>query len=208
MTNTDSNSIFHNPEIRLERVRYAGMGNTCDGRGRKTASSRGYNAERLASATLDEYRLYRNSGSDSWYDTHIFQSSSSESIWVETKSCVQRYPSEQYGRFRIWKRNHDELVNRITDLSLNSSHAEPVAIYFFVVYSVRRGREMEIGKMAVPAEMVDSVLDRWSIMNHSSMGISEYRDISWNHLLTQLEVSREEFKSANAIDLTSGKLIL
>lgn len=207
MATDDSEPLFQRPWVKLEHVRNWIPGNCCDGRGRKTASARGYNAERLAQATLHDFRYTQPRSIDSWHDTFINPTDDSL-VWVEIKSCINRYPSGPYGRFRIWKRNHDALIERINDPYADTDVDESFAVYFFVVYRVEYGLEREVGKMTVPLEMVDLIIDNWSMVDHSTMGKSKYRDISWNHLLTKLEISREEFESADAIDITSGKHIL
>jgi len=203
MAINDSEPLIRNPGVKLEYVRYWEPGNDCDGRGKKAASSRGYNAERLAHASLHDCKPRSPYNGDSCYDTVAFTTDDSL-VWVEIKSCINRYPSGQYGRFRIWKRNHDALIDKINNPYGNNSFA----VYYFIVYRINVGHEWEVGKMTVSLEVVDSLIDSWSVIDHSTMGDCEYRDISWNHLLTQLDISREEFKSADAIDLTSGKQIL
>lgn len=187
-----------NPEIKLEDVREEVGANTCEGRGRATASGRGYNAERLATAVFHE------SG-------HIFRwsvrpyvdafSSSEISYYIEVKSCVNRYQSStkelgRYGQFKIWRGHHTRLQ------VLNSYFDLRKAIYFFVVYSVVDGVEKEVGKLIAPFEMVDDALDNWSSEDHVTMGEQESRQISWYLLLKRLGVSKERFKTEDIIDLT------
>lgn len=207
MATDDSEPLIQSPEVKLEHVRFWDPGNDCLGRGKKAASARGYNAERLAHASLHSYKPITLISDDSCYDTVAFTTDDSL-VRVEIKSCINKYPSGQYGRFRIWKRNHDGLIDKINDIHVDESVDELSAIYYFVVYRIKVEHELEVGKMAVPLEVVDSLIDSWSVIDHSTMGKCEYKDISWNHLLTQLNISREEFKSADAIDLTSGKHIL
>lgn len=207
MATNDSESIIQRPSVKLEHVAYWKPGNKCDGRGKKSASSRGYNAERLAQAALYSFHFPLPVSLDSWHDTFLNPTDDS-ALWVEAKSCISRYPSGQYGRFRIWKRNHDALVKRINNPSYEPYDDGSYGIYFFVVYRIKYGLEEEVGKMVVPVNRVDSIIDSWSEVDHSTMGKCKYRDLSWNHLLTELDVSREEFKSADAIDLTAGKQIL
>jgi len=202
MATNDSEPLIRHPGVKLEYVRYWDPGNDCDGRGKKAASARGYNAERLAHASLHERKPWTPYSDDSCYDT-IAVTTDDALVRVEIKSCINRYPSGQYGRFRIWKRNHDALIDKMDDYV-----PESFAVYYFVVYRIEAGHELEVGKMTVPLEVVDSLIDSWSVIDHSTMGKCKYKDTSWNHLLTQLDISREEFKSADAIDLTSGKQIL
>jgi len=203
MATNDSEPLIRNPGVKLEYVRFWEPGNDCVGRGKKAASARGYNAERLAHASLHDYKPWSPYSNDPCYDTEAFTTDDSL-VRVEIKSCINRYPSGQYGRFRIWKRNHNALIDNINDFYDDNSFA----VYYFIVYRIEVGHELEVGKMTVPLEMIDSLIDSWSVIDHSTMGKCMYKDISWNHLLTQLDISREEFKSADAIDLTSGKQIL
>lgn len=201
MATDDTEPLIQHPDIKLEYVRYWEPGNNCDGRGKKSASARGYNAERLAHASLNECIPWIPYSDDSCYDTIALTDDSL--AWVETKSCINRYPSGQYGRFRIWKRNHNALIDKV-----NYYSSDPFAVYYFVVYRIEHGLDKEVGKMIVLLDAIDSLIDSWSVIDHSTMGKCMYKDISWNHLLTQLDISRDEFKSADAIDLTSGKHIL
>ena len=207
MATNDSEPLIQNPGVKLEYVRFWEPGNDCVGRGKKAASSRGYNAERLAHASFYNYPYRTPCSNDSCYDT-LIKPSDDSLVKVEIKSCINRYPSGQYGRFRIWKRNHDALIDRINNPHVDAYVDESSAVYYFIVYRIEVGHELEVGKMTVPIEMIDSLIDSWSLIDHSTMGKCKYKDISWNHLLTQLDISRDEFKSADAIDLTSGKHIL
>lgn len=202
MAPNDSEPLIQHPGIKLEYVRFWEPGNDCVGRGKKAASARGYNAERLAHASLHDYKPRTPYSDDSCYDT-VAISTDDSLVRVEIKSCINRYPSGQYGRFRIWKRNHDALIDKMDD-----NVDESFAVYYFVVYRIEVGHELEVGKMTVPLKVVDPLIDSWSVIDHSTMGKCKYKDISWTSLLTKLDISREEFKSADAIDLTSGKQIL
>jgi hypothetical protein len=76
--------------------------------------------------------------------------------------------------------------------------------YFFVVYEIagKIETEKEIGKLVAPVQVVDEVLNSWSLRNHDTMGEAEARDISWHYLLKKLDVSKEQFEAADAVDLT------
>lgn len=189
-----------NPEFRLETIRKNPSANQCGGRGRSTAASRGYNAERLASAVLDPESSIDNFSNENLYDVYIDESLSphADSIYVECKSCVYRYPSGGYGRFRIWEDNHLEFLNK-----KESSSDEHIFAYFFVVYTIENGVEQEVGKVLVPALHVDHVIDWWSYIEHDSMGETWVRDISWHHLFEKLCVTPEELVEKDAINLMS-----
>jgi len=199
MTETCSTSLdIFNPEIKLEDVRNGVGANSCEGRGRSTASSRGYNAERLANAVLHEYGTMFRWSVKPYVDAYI---GSEISYYVEVKACVNRYQSNteelgRYGQFRIWKPHHREL------LTMSSHSSSRASIYFFVVYSVENGIEKEVGKLIAPVEMVDDVLDNWSLEDHVTMGEQKTRQISWHLLLKRLGVSKERFTSEHIINLT------
>lgn len=196
-TSSDNPDVVH-PEIKLEDVRNGVNSNTCEGRGRSTASSRGYNAERLANAVFHESGMMYRWSVKSYVDAYI---RSEIPYYVEVKSCVNRYQSSteelgRYGQFRIWRPHHRKLV--IT----NSHYDSKTSIYFFVVYSVENGIEKEVGKLVAPVEMVDDVLDNWLLEDHVTMGEQKTRQISWHLLLKRLGVSIDQFKSEHIIDLT------
>jgi hypothetical protein len=191
-----ADSIVRRPDLKLEDVRHRWKANTYTGRGTETAAGRGYNTERLAKAVLNEDKLfYLSSVKDSWFDT--FVSGAQNYVRVECKSCVYRYPSGPFGRFRIWRKNHNEIVQQ--GRSDSRQH-----LYFFVVYDIEDGIETEVGKLVVPVQEVDRILDSWSTRDHPSMGEKQARDISWNLLLKRLGVSRETFRDENTLDLTTS----
>jgi hypothetical protein len=196
--NCSSTPSVVNPEMKLEDIRNGIDANSCEGRGRSTASGRGYNAERLANAIFNESNLIFRWSVKPYIDAFI----SGEICYdVEVKSCVARYQSStkelgRYGQFRIWKPHHDRLLYE------NSYHSSTESIYFFVVYSVVDGIEKEVGKLIAPVEMVDDVLDNWILEDHVTMGEQENRQISWHLLLKRLGVSKERFKNEHIIDLT------
>lgn len=193
-----ANSVVENPDLKLEDVRDQWNSNTYTGRGTETAAGRGYNAERLAKAVLDEDGYFFLSGvKDSWFDTFVI--GDQNHIRVECKSCVNRYPCGPYGNFRIWQKNHTRMVQEAE----NDLDSRPY-LYFFVVYDVENGIEKEVGKLVVPLQEIDQILDSWSTRDHPSMGEEQARDISWNLLLKRLGISRETFRDENTLDLTTS----
>jgi len=197
-TGSPGNPRIVHPEIKLEDVREAENANVCDGRGRSTASGRGYNAERLANAVFSDRGLILRWSVRPHVDAYI---SGEVPYYVEVKSCVNRYQSSnrdlgRYGEFRIWWLHHTRLKLE------NSIYDSRTAIYFFVVYTVVDGIEKEVGKLIAPIEMVDDALENWSLEDHVTMGEQRSCQISWHLLLTRLDVPIERFKSENLIDLT------
>jgi len=187
-----SDSVVEHPDVRLEDVRKNMHGNECTGRGGRTAAPRGYNAERPAEAVLNARRWFFSTHLGEEFDNYIIESK----LRVECKSCVNRYPTGPYGRFRIWWNNHKKL------LSIAEYSSPDSCLYFFVVYTVEEDIEKEIGKPIVPVRQVDEIIDRWTVRDHDSVGKEPARDISWNALLGSLGISHERFKTENIIDLT------
>jgi hypothetical protein len=149
-------------------------------------------------AVLGEYGdFYLSGAKDNWFDTFI--SRDQDYVHVECKSCVYRYPSGPFGRFRIWRKNHTQMVQQ-AECFPESSHY----FYFFVVYDIEDGIETEVGKLVVRVQEVDRIIDSWSTRNHPSMGEEPARDISWNLLLKRLGVSRDTFRDENTLDLTTS----
>lgn len=186
-------SIVQNGHIKLEDVRDNHNGNDCRGRGSKTAAPRGYNAERLAEAVLTERAHFFSFTRKDEYDSYIVE----REMYIECKSCVDRYPSGSYGRFRIWRKNHNSLYEKYERAGPGS------CVYFFVVYRVHDGIEKEVGKLIVPVEVVDEIIDDWTERKHNSVGNQEARDISWNALLRELGISKERLEAENIINLVS-----
>ena len=200
MSESSTDSLFHSPEVKLEDVREGRRGNTCRGRGRETASGRGYNAERLAHAVFDETGYFYSISLDPWHDDFV-KIDDELAYRTEVKSCVDRYQTAsgkegRYGQFRIWKPHHDQLVQRDARWSEGTQ-----GIYFFVVYTVEDGIEKEVGKLVAPVQMVDDVLNTWSSGNHVTMGEKKNRQISWRLLLKKLGVSRDRFENELMINL-------
>lgn len=193
---SDSSFVQH-PSIKLEDVRENFEANQATGRGGETASSRGYNAERLAGAVLSERCSFHSWSDQSHYDTFV---TPTDGVCgrVECKSCIYRYPSGGYGRFRIWEHHHGVLSHMAENWSDTASY-----LYFFVVYTVEDTIEREVGKLVTTAGTVDDVIDEWTLRNHDSMGEKRARDISWRVLLRRLGVSQEQFETADIIDLTT-----
>ena len=186
-----------NPEMKLEDVRSGVNANTCEGRGRSTASGRGYNAERLANAIFEKSDIIFRWSPEPYVDAFA---SGEISYDIEVKSCVVRYQNSskklgRYGQFRIWKPHHDRLLH-------NGQYSLTESIYLFVVYSVVDGIEKEVGKLIAPAEMIDDALDNWILEDHVTMGEQKTRQISWHLLLKRLGVPKDRFKNEHLIDLT------
>jgi len=201
MSDSSSKGSYLSPQLKLEEVRGEDGSNTCHGRGRETASGRGYNAERLAHAVLNEAEVFAAISFDSWYDACT--GDPDELVYrTEVKSCVDRYQTAtgeegRYGQFRIWRPHHNRLVIKDEMWSRDARRG----IYFFVVYTVEDGIEKEVGKLVVPVQMVDDVLNTWSSGDHVTMGEKENRQISWRLLLKKLGVSRDRFENELIIDL-------
>jgi len=201
MSDSSSEDSFLNPELKLEDVRDKDGSNTCRGRGRETASGRGYNAERLASAVLNEGGVFLATSFDPWYDACTI--CPDELVYrTEVKSCVDRYQTATgeeggYGQFRIWRPHHIRLVIKDEFWPRDVRRG----IYFFVVYTVEDSIEKEVGKLVAPVQMVDDVLNTWSSGDHVTMGDKKDRQISWRLLLKKLGVSRERFENELIINL-------
>ena len=200
MSDSPAYSVVSNPEARLEDVRWFDKSNTCDGRGRETASSRGYNAERLAHVVMNEIG-FRSVSSESWYDDYATPTGNM-SYEVEVKSCIDRYETASgeeggYGQFRIWKQHHDQLLEEHEKMAQYGQEG----VYFFVVYTVEWSVEREIGKLVAPIEMVDDVLNTWRVSDHVTMGSKKNRQISWRLLLKKLGVSRDRFENEPIVSL-------
>ncbi|WP_277542885.1 hypothetical protein [Haloarcula laminariae] len=190
-----SKTIVQHPEKKLEDVRDVWDGNECDGRGRSTAAGRGYNTERLAGAVLDTEGDFFSYTSEDWYDT--FASSKDMYTHAECKSCVNRYPSGAYGRFRIWRHHHETLVAKATQSTEQNCYP-----YFLVVYDIQDDVEREVGKVVAPVSLVDQALDKWRQQTHGTMGTQQVRDISWHLLLKRLGVSEQRLRAESTVDLT------
>jgi hypothetical protein len=184
----------------LEDVREKKRANTCRGRGRETASGRGYNAERLAHAVFNGADYFFSYSTRPWHDD-LITAHDDIAYWIEAKSCVDRYQTAtgtegRYGQFRIWREHHDRLL--VKDYATPNDIR---GVYFFVVYTVEDGIEKEIGKLVATVEMVDDVINTWSSGDHVTMGEKKNRQISWRHLLKKLGVSRERFENELMINL-------
>ena len=172
----------------------------CSGCGNETASSRGYNAERLASTVLGGDGLFtRYSPAEPYIDTFT-AGSHGVGLHIESKNCVNRYPSGSYGRFRFWRHHHNDFVEDAKSYTI----PDVLHVYFFVVYEVINERAWEVGKLVAPATQIDDILDRWTLENHKTMGRKYARDMSWNLLLKRLEVPKEVFRDRRIVDLTDG----
>lgn len=171
---------------------------SCTGRGRETAAVRGYNIEKFATTVFSEEFKYFTSSSESWYDTFT-TGSHDVGLRIESKSCVYRYPSGPYGRFRIWGKHHDTINDESQRSLIDTQY-----VYFFLVYKSTSEGVREVGKLVAPVEKVDKVLDKWVTRDHPTMGESRVQDISWYQLLKRLEVSKSIFRDQPIVDLTDG----
>ena len=188
-----------NPELKLEDCRRAWGANHPEGRGSGTASGRGYNAERLASAVFEEKVSFRAYSEDSYYDS--FNWTEERYYRVEVKCCVERYPSGGAGRFRIWEHNHTRILEASNDWRLDASYF----LYVFIVYTVVDEIEKEVGKLIATVDQIEAVVDRveWPLRDHTTMGEKQAKDLSWTALLDRLDVSEERFREADAVDVTT-----
>lgn len=172
----------------------------CSGRGSETASSRGYNAERLASTVLGGRSLFtKYSPAEPYIDTYT-EGSHGVGLYVESKSCINRYPSGSYGRLKFWRHHHNDLVEDARWYNIS----EVLHVYFFVVYEVIDERALEVGKLVAPVDQIDNILDEWTLENHETMGRAYSRDMSWNLLLKRLGVPKGVFRDQRIVDLTDG----
>lgn len=190
-------NLIERTDVSLEDVR--GSVPTCSGRGSETAAVRGYNTERLANVIFSPTRLFFSSSDQPWYDTYV-NTDHDIGCWIESKSCIQRYPCGQYGRFRIWKHHHERFIEEAQSFLLDTV----VFMYFFLVYTIEDDDVREVGKLIVPPEQIDSLIDTWSVRDHTSMGQCRARDISWSLLLKRLDVPKPVFREQSIVDLTDG----
>lgn len=177
------------------------MANIRRGRGSGTAAGRGYDFQRVAGGLLSQrgsFSFYDNNG---WYD--VFGKASEEvSFRAESKSCINEYPNGQYGRYEIWKHNHDQLVEH----AFKGWHSSPV--YVFFTYSASDDQlAHEIGKVVVPAPYIERVINSWHTVDQDSMNGKKRRQISWRLMLKRLGVSVEEFRQKNTVVVTDSEQI-
>ena len=95
---------------------------------------------------------------------------------IESKSCIDQYPSGPSGRFRIWAYNHAKIFYTAKQWPVKTDF-----FYFFVVYTVEDGIKKEVGKLLATVEQIDAVLNcaTWTKRNHESMGEQRAKNISW-----------------------------
>jgi hypothetical protein len=170
------------------------------GRGEETAAARGYNAERLASTVFGGGPLStRYSPFEPYIDTYA-SGSHDVGVNIESKICVNRYPSGSYGQFRFWQQHH----NNFLEEAESNTTSGFIYVYFFLVYEITDEETREVGKLVTPANQIDEILDRWSSRNHKTMGQAYSRDMSWNLLLKRLGVPMQIFRELPIVDLTDG----
>jgi hypothetical protein len=139
------------------------------------------------------------SPSEPYIDTHA-NGSHGVGLYIESKSCVNRYPSGSYGRFKFWRHHHDDLVEDARSFTIPGV----LHVYFFVVYKVTDEKALEVGKLVAPVSQIDEILDEWTLENHETMGRAYSRDMSWNLLLKRLGVPKGVFRDQRIVDLTDG----
>lgn len=193
-------NIIQLEKLTLETIRRRESANIGAGRGQDIAAARGYNVERLGGFIFDGRRSRFHSESR---ETHfdLWSRRDEIEIVIECKSCVHRYPSGGYGRFRIWQQNHHRLLDE-HDSPQQEGVKSTIPLYFFVVVEVKnKYYDRELGKLAVRAERVESAISSWR--EASSRGGKQVRDLSWRLLFDRLGVSVEEFREQDIVDLTS-----
>lgn len=195
----DSPGIVVRPGLTLEDVREHYAGHEPHGRGRETAAPRGYNAERLSNALLDEYAKYTPWSPGPWVD-HVATTPSGVRCYVEVKTTIDQYPSQTHGRFQIWATHHYRLLGGADVYEATRR----LHLYLFVVYTIEAGIEREVGKVLVPAVRVEDQIDTWSKTDHVTMGEDLIHTVSWRALIDALDVSPAEFRSTDTVDLTAG----
>lgn len=190
-----------NGDSRLEHLSAEGSsGNAPTGRGRKTASSRGYDVESVVADKVDGV----TKNTDSWYDVvTVGNARCGDKKWLQTdiyecKCCVAEYPGEQKGKFRIWKRNHDDLLDaqklfRPQKHFDQFSHEELVksrkaSYYAFLIYTIIDDQPVEVAKIKVWAKWIDYLIDDWQWQTHETMGHAQYKDIPWDKLIEDLNI--------------------
>lgn len=185
-----------NSELTLKDAQNDFCANECEGRGPETAAARGYNVERLAAAVFDSNGFFNTYRDEPWFDT-VEWTDDSQKIRIESKSCVYRYPSGGYGKFRIWAQHHDYFA-------FEPSYRPPERrIYFFLVYTINEhGDAEEVGKLAVEATIIDDIITDWQWTDHTTKGDVAKRDLSWHLLLSRLGVSVERFQADDIVVVT------
>ena len=196
ISNGDAKWVVH-PDLTLEDVREHDSANECSGRGSETAAARGYNAERLATAVFSSNGRFNANREHSWFDTKSF-GKNSNAVRIESKSCIDRYPSGGYGQFRIWAIHHNTMIEVSSELSYETY------VYFFLVYTIEDGDAYEVGKLAADPHVIDDLLSNWRSVRHSTKGTDQVRDISWRQLLSRLGVSVDQFREENIVVVTDS----
>lgn len=191
-------SVVSDASVRLEDCRGKYDANKTQGRGPGTAAGRGYNAERLVTEVLRGNKEYTRWSEEPWCDNFTYDSG--EFYRVEAKSCVEQYPSGGPGRFRFWGHNHAEFRSAAEWWPGDRMYF----LYFFVVYTIENGKEKEVGKLIATVAQMNEILnpERWPEREHETMETQPAKDLSWTCLLHRINVSEQEFRNAEIIDLT------
>ena len=177
------------------------------GRGRQTASSRGYDTERL----IAEITGGTTDNTPSWYDVVSTTPCDTEYIekehlrlW-ECKCCIDEHPCGDRGSFRIWERNHEQLVepeiwfNRDRHFDPEKPLFEPMAYYYFLIYTIIDEQPVEVGKISVSAKWMDTLISDWQFIRHDTMGCAYYVDIMWTTLLKKLNIGIHQLQWSETV---------
>lgn len=165
------------PHFRLEDLPPE-IGNAPPGRGPSVAAGRGADVERVLEIVVDGAEVDH----EPYHDAVIRDNDSpwytGPCTWIESKSCVNRYPSGVTGTFRIWKHNH----NRLMWFSKN--------YYFFFIYKVNQmGGAIEIGKIMTSAEKVDRIIgNNWLEYDSTKRQSRRYVDLKWTRVMSELGI--------------------
>lgn len=173
----------HNPQ-RLEDLSPE-EGNTPSGRGSDTASSRGYDTEKLVSRIFEGTTDNR----EPWYDVKTTYTLPERDVeiphLIECKSCIDQHPNGEKGTFRIWKKHHDRLL----ESGYRATEERKLVSYVFLVYTIVDSEAIEIGKFKSGAYHIEELIDEWNFVKHETMGYEFCKDISWTKLIEELGIS-------------------
>lgn len=179
----------HNPQ-RLEDLSPKD-GNTPSGRGADTASSRGYDTEQLVSSIYDGTTENR----ESWYDVEATWTSPEGTELkhlIECKSCIDHHPNGEAGSFRLWKKNH----NRLLEAEYRTATEDVVTSYVFLVYTIIDEEAVEIGKFRASAYHIEEIVGDWNFIQHETMGYEPVKNITWTTLTEELGIPAKTLHQA------------